>query len=81
MQEFGGDPVSASVVTDKGAQIPTRLVDMGDGTYEIRNVSIISFTFLKCIYETLYRHCSSMIVNTSLFTVQVLTTTVHLYGY
>ena len=38
LQEFGGDPVTASVVTDKGAQIPTRLTDMADGTYEIRDM-------------------------------------------
>ena len=42
VEEFGGDPVTASVVTDKGALIPTRLTDLGDGTYEIRNVAKFS---------------------------------------
>jgi hypothetical protein len=41
-QEFGGDPVTASVVTDKGALIPTRITDLGDGTYEIRDVAIFN---------------------------------------
>ena len=46
MQEFGGDPVTASVVTDKGALIPTRLADRGDGTYEIRDVAVIKTCIL-----------------------------------
>jgi hypothetical protein len=30
------------VVTDKGALIPTRITDLGDGTYEIRDVAIFN---------------------------------------
>jgi len=36
IQEFGGDPVSAEVVNDKGDNISTSLTDNGDGTYDVK---------------------------------------------
>jgi len=36
IQEYGGDPVTADVVTDKGDQLATSLVDNGDGSYVVR---------------------------------------------
>ena len=36
VQGTGGDPVTAIVVDDKGEQVPTKIKDKGDGTYEVR---------------------------------------------
>lgn len=59
MQEFGGDPVTASVVTDKGASIPTRLTDLGDGTYEIRftPTSVATYCLKVQIFDRPIKDC------------------------
>jgi len=36
IQDCGGDPISAEVITDKGSSIETEILDLDNGSYEIR---------------------------------------------
>ena len=44
-QEFGGDPVTAEVVNDKGDHVNTKLKDNGDGTYHVNFTPNCSGTY------------------------------------
>jgi tripartite motif-containing protein 2/3 len=45
IQEFGGDPVTAEVVNDKGDHVTTTLKDNGDGTYDVNFTPSCSGTY------------------------------------
>jgi len=36
IQDLGGDPITAEVITDKGSSIETEIIDLDNGCYEVR---------------------------------------------